>query len=133
MLVMLAAPRAEACPNGTVCVSVQTRTETPAYGNAARREIAPARSMVQLAFARAERTTQPDPLAVSLRTHRVPRASAVEMPWVWRMIRTSVYSRMPRYDRVSQERANRFSLIFSPVVVESPQDTVPGLGVEGGF
>jgi len=134
MLVMLMAPRAEACPNGTVCVAAVTRSD--AITGAGAREIAQARpaprSMIQLAIARAERPA-PDHLATSLRIYRVPRSYSIQMPWVWQVLRKSVYAKMPRYERTSQRPENRFSFVVSPVVVESPQDTVPGVGLEGGF
>jgi hypothetical protein len=139
MLVMLAAPRAEACPIGTVCAAVQTqRDQRGVPADAPRHEIAQVRtargsSMVQLAMARAEQQLQPDHLAISLRTHVVPRARSIQMPWIWQVLRHSVYARMPRYDRIAQRAENRFSLVLSPVVVSSPQDTVPGVGLEGDF
>jgi hypothetical protein len=54
--------------------------------------------------------------------------SEVEMPWIWRVLRDQVYTRMPRYDR-----PQRFTLLVSPVVVTSPSDTIPGVGVAGEF
>ncbi len=135
MFVMLAGQRAEACPHGTVCVSAETRSQVREV-EAAARAISPPRSMLFVAISQAERTTLPARqarLAVSLRTHVAPRTSANEMPWVWVQLRRTVYSKMPRYDRVARRPENKFSLVLSPVVVESPQDTVPGVGVEGGF
>lgn len=146
MLVMLAAPRAEACPTSTLCAAVQTQGDLRGVpSDAVRQEIAQVRaiapsSMLQLAIsranvARAERSGEltEHRLAGSLRTHVVPRARSIEMPWVWQMLRHNVYARMPRYDRVASRTANRFSLVLSPVVVSSPMDTVPGVGVEGDF
>ncbi len=57
-----------------------------------------------------------------------PDPDAVEMPWIWRVLRDQVYARMPRY-----EQPQRFTLVLSPVVVASPSDTVPGVGVAGNF
>jgi hypothetical protein len=148
MLVMLAAPRAEACPTSTVCAAVQTQGPRGVPADAVRHEIAQARaiaprSMMRLAITRenlarallAERSVEStdDRLAGSLRTHVVPRARSIEMPWVWQMLRHTVYARMPRYDRAASRTEHRFSLVLSPVVVSSPQDTVPGVGVEGDF
>lgn len=128
MLVMLAAPVAQACPIGTVCVSAETR----GGGEISRTEIARPRSLLQLAIKRAE-LRSPDHLATSLRTHITSRDGAIEMPWIWQVLRRSVYARMPRYERTSRRPESRFSFVVSPVVVESPQDTVPGVGLEGGF
>lgn len=127
MCVMAMAPSAQACPRGTVCVSSQTR-----IGGA---EIARPRSMLQVATTRlriAAPTTAPA-LATSLKTHVSPRPAAVEMPWIWVTLRDHVYARLPTYERVARRPENKFSLVLSPVVVSSPQDTVPGVGVEGGF
>jgi hypothetical protein len=52
----------------------------------------------------------------------------VEMPWIWQVLREQVYARMPRY-----EKPERFELVMSPVVVTSPSDTIPGVGVAGSF
>jgi hypothetical protein len=52
----------------------------------------------------------------------------VEMPAIWMVLRTSVYSRMPTY-----QQSHDFKLVLSPVVVSSPSDTIPGLGVSGDF
>lgn len=51
----------------------------------------------------------------------------VEMPAIWMALRTSVYSRMPT------KQTDDFKLMLSPVVVSSPSDTIPGLGVSGDF
>lgn len=143
MFVMLAGQRAEACPQGTMCVSAETRSQVriayaavedrgdSARGHEVSRDPRP-RSMLQVALARQDMIPV-SRLTASLRTHRVPRVQAVEMPWVWVQLRRSVYAKMPRYDRVARRPENRFSLVLSPVVVESPHDTVPGVGVEGGF
>jgi hypothetical protein len=125
MLAMFSAPKAEACPHGTMCVSAVTRG-----GDATQAEVPRPRSMLQLAVKKVELSNH---LAKSLRTYVVTRSGSAEMPWIWQVLRTSVYSRMPRYERLSQRAENRFSFVVSPVVVSSPQDTVAGLGLEGGF
>jgi hypothetical protein len=136
MLLMLAAPRADACPHGATCVATETRAEPvePAVEIAAttarRGEQAPAgKAMPDLVVRDA---ADVDMLSRSLRTHVVPRAAAIQMPWIWQVLRSNVYARMPRYDSVDQPD-RRFSLVLSPVVVTSPQDTVPGVGIEGDF
>jgi hypothetical protein len=52
----------------------------------------------------------------------------VEMPWIWKSIRERVYSRLPTY-----EDPNELRVVLAPVVVTSPSDTVPGLGIAGDF
>jgi hypothetical protein len=122
MLLMLATPHAEACPGGGVCVAAVTRAvaETP-------RAVA-APGSIDLAV---RSVPSVDMLGRHLRTHVVPRTHAIEMPWIWQALRKGVYERMPRYESATADR--RFSMMLSPVVVSSPQDTVPGVGVEGGF
>jgi hypothetical protein len=51
----------------------------------------------------------------------------IEMPWIWRVLREQVYSQMPSH------QASGFVLTLSPVVVTTPSETVPGLGVAGDF
>lgn len=51
----------------------------------------------------------------------------VEMPWIWRALREQVHTRLPKYEE------QRFSVVVSPVVVTSPSDTIPGVGVGGVF
>jgi hypothetical protein len=52
----------------------------------------------------------------------------VEMPWIWKALRARVYSRMPTY-----EQSHDFKIVLAPVVVTSPSDTVPGVGIAGDF
>jgi hypothetical protein len=134
MLLMLAAPRSEACPRGTVCVASETRPVALALGTEIALEVAPVaevprKTMLDLAVRRDARSV--DMLSRSLRTHVAPNRSAAEMPWIWQVLRRGVYARLPRYERVDLQQ--KFSMVLSPVVVESPQDTVPGVGIEGGF
>lgn len=58
-----------------------------------------------------------------------PAPNAVEMPWIWRALREQVYSRMPTYEKPDEQ----LKLTLAPVVVTSPSDTVPGLGIAGDF
>jgi hypothetical protein len=58
-----------------------------------------------------------------------PAAGDVEMPWIWRALRDQVYSRMPTYEKQDDD----LKLTLAPVVVTSPSDTVPGLGIAGDF
>jgi hypothetical protein len=52
----------------------------------------------------------------------------IEMPWIWQVLRERVVSRLPSY-----EEERRFTVVLSPVVVSTPSDTVPGLGIAGDF
>jgi hypothetical protein len=52
----------------------------------------------------------------------------IEMPWIWQALSTQVYSRMPTY-----EEHHAFKIMLAPVIVTSPSDTVPGIGVAGDF
>lgn len=51
----------------------------------------------------------------------------VEVPWLWRVLRERALAHLPHHDATS------FSLALSPVVVTSPSDTIPGVGVAGSF
>ena len=52
----------------------------------------------------------------------------VEMPWIWKALSSQVYSRMPTY-----EQSHAFKIMLAPVIVTSPSDTVPGVGIAGDF
>lgn len=54
---------------------------------------------------------------------------AIEMPWIWRMLRDSVYRRLPRYEDIERQ----MELVFAPVIVDGTYDTVPGVGIAGDF
>lgn len=51
-----------------------------------------------------------------------------EMPWIWGAVRAQLHSRLPSY-----HRRNELTVVLSPVVVTSPSDTIPGLGIAGAF
>lgn len=55
-------------------------------------------------------------------------AGDVEIPSIWRMLREQVYSRMPTY-----RKRDELKVMLAPVVVTSPSDTIPGLGIAGDF
>jgi hypothetical protein len=80
----------------------------------------------------------PEPAAAALDAKvPVPKRLApgeVEMPWIWLTLRDRVYSRMPKYEDKSDKRdKSRLEIVLSPVVVKSPSDTVPGIGIAGDF
>lgn len=127
MLLVVADLRAEACPRGTTCVAAETRGGETALAIAV---VAPVRPVLQLV---ADRGAPRDPLAHALATDVVPRQHSVAMPWIWQVLKKSVYAQLPTYERHGARPENTFSFVLSPVVVESPADTVPGVGVEGAF
>jgi hypothetical protein len=129
LLLVVAELRAEACPRGTACVASQTRSLGGETGTMAL-VVAPARPLLQLAVDRGEPR---DLLAHSLATHVAPAPRAVTMPWIWVVLKKSVYRQLPTYERRGARPENHFSLVLAPVVVDSPTDSVPGVGVEGGF
>ncbi len=117
----LTAAPALGCPRRLLCVvqpdAIATyapaRIEIPrartraAVPDVHRIQLAP---RARLAVADVSRTT-PDP----------------ELPWFWRMLREQLHAHLPHHDDA------RFSFVVSPVVVTSPSDTIPGLGVAGDF
>ncbi len=122
LLLGTAAPHAaHACPPLDSCV-VHLRTTV--------------REAVAGASATAGATPDAPPaerVAAVVRTPRLPPARAVaegeiEMPWIWKTLREQVYSRLPTY-----EEPHELRLTLAPVVVTSPSDTIPGLGVAGNF
>ena len=115
LLAVLAVAPARACPRAMTC------TASSAHGHAPR----PPVLVVQ-------RLPRPEPvtLAFSFELERANRSSDDAMPWIWRVLRTEVYDRMPRY---ADGDAQRFSLTLAPVVVAGSFDTIPGIGVEGEF
>lgn len=109
-LVGLAAPVASACPPLDACVVRLPSTV---------REVA------------AKPTPEaPARLVAAIRAPVAKRLAPgeIEMPWIWKTLREQVYSRMPTY-----EQPRELKLVLAPVVVTSPTDTVPGLGIAGDF
>jgi hypothetical protein len=105
---MLTAP-AVACPPREACmVAMKSTTELPKE---------------QQATVQINRVVE-----LRLAADKRPAPDAVEMPWIWRALRDQVYSRMPTY-----EKQDDLKLTLAPVVVTSPSDTVPGLGIAGDF
>jgi hypothetical protein len=110
LFVGLGASTAAACPPVEAClVHLRTTTKPVAPEAPATAEIVSAMRAPLVAPAR------PDP-------------AVVEMPWIWKSIKERVYSRMPTY-----EEKNELKIVLAPVVVTSPSDTVPGLGIAGDF
>lgn len=110
-----------------VAVCVAAMTTGPAHAN-------PHALLTIVPSARSVRLTSPPPERapaerIVLRIAPKPRRDGeIEMPWIWQVLREQVYSRMPRYDH-----SRRLSLVLSPVVVTTPSETTPGLGVAGAF
>ena len=121
--VALATP-ADACPAGTRCIAISTRSfETAALPVVRHVSLAP-RLAVE---APADRYAS---LRSSLSSFLPSgaHADADEMPWIWAVLASEVHRRMPRY-----ERADQFSLVLSPVVVKMPTESTPGVGLSGAF
>ena len=65
------------------------------------------------------------PLALTFTAEHAPESS--EMPKIWQTVRHEVYNRMPH------AASRGVSLILAPVVISSPDETTPGVGVVGEF
>jgi hypothetical protein len=115
--VLTTAP-ALACPRDVLCVVQPTAkaAETPAA----------TRTPAVIPDVRTAQLPSDDRLTLDdLRDELEP--GEIEMPWIWRVLREQVHARLPKYEE------QRFSLVLSPVVVTSPSDTIPGVGVGGYF
>ena len=107
----LASAPAVACPLPAICVTLlPDTTHLPA------RLDLPARTPL----------VGEDPLAMRTAKAPPPRA-AVEMPWIWQVLRTQVYDQLPTYT----ERT--FTMTLEPMVVTGSFDTIPGVGLAGMF
>lgn len=113
VLVGLTAP-AMSCPPLASCVTQLHSTTPVALAHTPPPLVAPD-------FARLTRS-----LLVTTTSHRAP--GEVEMPWIWKALSAQVYSRMPTY-----EQSHAFKIMLAPVIVTSPADTVPGVGIAGDF
>ena len=58
--------------------------------------------------------------------HHRKRTDA-EMPWLWQQVRHAAYEHLPR------RRIRQFDTRLAPVIVTGPNDTVPGVGIQGAF
>jgi hypothetical protein len=126
VLLDLTAPAA-ACPPLDKClVNLPSTTQLPHVSRVSPAH-GPANAAPQL------RTTPPPALDLTKDARELqlkPRLAPgeVEMPAIWSALRGKVYSRMPTY-----EQSEGFKVVLSPVVVTSPSDTIPGLGIAGDF
>jgi hypothetical protein len=118
VVAMTTAP-ALACPRGVQCLVGLERTAAPEVARAATQR------RVRIPNLRAVRVAPRAHLTFDAPAKRDP--SELEMPWIWRVLREQVYAQMPNH------RAKRFSLTMAPVVVTTPAETVPGVGVAGDF
>ena len=112
VLVLAAAPPVSACPIGALCATIV---------DAPRDEVGAPQRPISLRIERA-----PERPPWDLRTPP-PAATDDDMPWIWRVLRTQVYARMPQY------RDEALTFVLSPVVVAGTFDTVPGIGIAGDF
>jgi hypothetical protein len=105
-------PAATACPPVEACVvNLKTTVREPSRTP----EVRSAPEVVEAMRAPLVAPVRKDP-------------TVVEMPWIWKTLREQVYSRMPTY-----EDKNELKVVLAPVVVTTPTDTVPGLGLAGDF
>lgn len=127
VLLDLTAP-AMACPPLDTCLTqLPSTTRAPRVSPAHDTDAEPNAGAMRRVRSPALDVTQLPELAPPRRAP--PGAPAeVEMPAIWTTLRASVYSRMPTY-----QQSQDFKLVLSPVVVTSPSDTIPGLGVSGDF
>jgi len=128
MCLWIVAASAGACPRGVECVVAGTRGGAADAVREVRAAVTPrVASAVTSPAARTLRPVVPaTPLTDALRARPAPRP-ALEMPWMWQLLRREVYRRLPHRD------TERYSLVLSPVVVDTAIDRVPGVGVEGAF
>lgn len=108
-----------ACPHGAQCLVGPGRTASPELA----RTVSQAR--VRIPNLRSARVVPCAHLTFEAPAKR--DASEIEMPWLWRVLRDQVYAQMPNH------RAKSFTLTMAPVVVTTPSETVPGVGVAGDF
>ena len=129
VLLDLTAP-AVACPRLDKCVvSLPSTTQLPHETR-----VSPAHGDAH-AVQRLHTSAAPEQPALDLTkdAHKLqlkPRLAPgeVEMPAIWATLRGKVYSQMPTY-----QKSESFKIVLSPVVVTSPSDTIPGLGIAGDF
>jgi hypothetical protein len=114
LLVATSASVATACPPVGAC-DAKPQTRAPAAQPATR--------------------VSPEPASMALEAKLpLPRRLApgeVEMPWIWQTLRDRVYSRMPKYEDKGDN--SHLAIVLAPVVVKSPSDTIPGIGIAGDF
>ena len=125
-LAAVAAAPATACPQGASCIrGVIVRAVAPEAPAPARATATPRTLRLTLTDRRPTTT----PLVTSLATYSPEPHDDLEVPWIWQVLAAEVYDRLPRYD----QREQKFSMVLSPVVVSSPSDSVPGVGLAGDF
>jgi hypothetical protein len=118
LLLGTAAPReAHACPPLDSCV---VHLRTTVRGDATTPVSAPAQRVAEVVRAPVQA-----PAHVTL-------DGEIEMPWIWKTLCEQVYSRMPSYEG-STDASHELKIVLAPVVVKSPTDTIPGLGISGDF
>ncbi|HEY5952678.1 MAG TPA: hypothetical protein VIV40_44570 [Kofleriaceae bacterium] len=109
---------AHACPRDVLCVIAPDRAASP--------EVAPAHRK-PAAFPDVRKLTLAPRAHLTFVAPPKRDPSVVEMPWIWRVLREQVYSQMPSH------RARNFTLTLSPIVVTTPSDSIPGVGIAGDF
>ena len=69
-----------------------------------------------------------DPAALQPDAPGPDLGEAGEMPWIWQVLRTEVYNRLPEVDSSESYKA-----VLAPVVITSQTETTPGIGMRGDF
>lgn len=58
---------------------------------------------------------------------RNTKNQSIEMPWIWKELKRSAYSRLPK------KQIDGVQATLAPTMVSSGFDTVPGAGLQGRF
>lgn len=122
----IATAPALASPRRLLCVVHPDAIATAALNRSARSEPVQPRARVTVPDVHRVHLDARPPRAVLASSHTHDDDDR-DMPWIWRMLRARALSHLPHHD------ATRFSLALTPVVVTSPSESIPGVGVAGHF
>jgi hypothetical protein len=122
----IATAPALASPRRLSCVLHPDAIATAAPGRSARTEPVQPHTRVTVPDVHRVRLDARPPRAMIVASRTHDHADR-ELPWIWRVLRERALSHLPHHDDT------RFSLALTPVVVASPSDSIPGLGVSGSF
>ena len=129
-LLLASVDSSSACPADASTPCIATTTVSSDAPPAPHQPVLLAAQISEIALARlpehqvtllAAAALQPDAPAPDL-------GEAGEMPWIWQILRTEVYDALP-----SIEEDKRFNAVLAPVVITSPTETTPGVGMRGDF
>ncbi|MDX2093613.1 MAG: hypothetical protein SFX73_37585 [Kofleriaceae bacterium] len=123
MSTVVAVTAADACPRGAQCIT--SRPQDLAINLAPQLEVPRAR---RLRLHLTADVGARKPVLAMTPAHEQKDPNAVEMPWIWQVIRGQFYKSMPTY-----QGDQDLTLRLAPVVVAGQFDTIPGVGVAGEF